>query len=249
MILSNIALKARDLVNADTSSYPDANLLNDINIWYQKVATMILEAQTDADFDDANQTDYPIYTSPLIAGQRDYPIPATLKMLEIKRLDVTYDGSHYYRALPFDNASEKRGFGPLGGSAEMDLEVDRRYIKQSPRYDVKYNSIFMYPLAVQSEVDSGAKIVAEFTRQIIEFTSAQLTTGTISPGFDAPFHAMLSYGPAFEFAQKMNLPQAKSIFTELQDYEVRLKRHYANQDKDFKFVLMPYDIPEDVYNR
>lgn len=73
-----------------------------------------------------------------------------------------------------------------------------------------------------------------------------MSTGTKEPGFDAPFHPILAYGPAFEFAQKYNMPQTKSIFVELQDYEERLKRFYGNKDKDIKLQFTPNMLPEDI---
>ena len=245
MNIANIALKARDLVNADSSTYTDASLLNDINIWYQKASTMILEAQDDADFDDLNATDYPIYSTNLVVGQRDYPIPETLNFLSVKRVDITYDGTNYYRAMAFDNSSENRGMGPITGDENMELIVDNRYSKTAPYYDIKYGSIFIYPRPSQA----GGKINAEFSRQVVEFTSADLAGGTKEPGFDGPFHPILAYGPAFEFAQKYNMPQQKTILMELQDYEERLKRHYGNKDKDIRYVFRPFDLPEDITMR
>src|SRR5579872_319914 len=69
-----------------------------INTWYHKVVTMILEAQDDWDFDDLNNTDYPVATTPLVANQRDYTFPASLKILKIKRVDISYDSTNWFRA-------------------------------------------------------------------------------------------------------------------------------------------------------
>ena len=248
MTLANIILKARDLVNADSNSYTDASLLNDINIWYQKVSTMIFEAQDDDDFDDTNNTDYPMYTTPLIANQRDYAIPQSLNFLAERRVDITYDGTNWYRALPMDQGLDNRGMGPFSDE-QMEETIDNRYSKTAPRYIIKYNAIFIYPRANAGDMSSGASLQSEFSRQVTEFTSSDLSTGTKQPGFDAPFHPILAYGPAFEFAQKYNMPQQKSIFTELQDYEARLKRHYNNKDKDMKYVFTTFDQPEDISNR
>ena len=249
MTLSDIKTKARDLVNATVTTYPDANLLIDINLWYQKVATMILEAQDDSDFDDSNNTTYPQETTVLVDLQRDYPITSALNILQIKRLDISYDGVTWNRARPLDDGAIKQGLPPVTGYTSMDATVDGRFTKSDPRFDYKYGSIWIYPRAQTGDAAAGASMVAEFSRAVVPFTASDLSTGVLSPGFDLPFHPMLAYGPAMEFATKRQLPQLQKIVNELQDYEARLKRAYGNKDKDIKWTLTPYDIPEDIYNR
>lgn len=236
MTLGEIATKARSLVNANSTTYTDANLLIDINLWYQKAATMILEAQDEADFDDARNTDYPIKTTALVANQRDYAIAVSEKMLKFKRLDVTYDGVNWYKAEPIDSGQFMTGLGPSSATA-MESTIDGRFSKTNPRYDIKYGSIFLYPRASTADVTAGATMQAEWYRQVTPFTSAELTAGTVVPGFDDPFHPIIPYGCAFEFAQSRQLPQVKSIFPMLQDYEARLKQAYSNKQKDRQFVI------------
>lgn len=48
MTLGAIATKARFLTNTDTNSYPDSVLLVDIDIWLQKVASMMFDLQDDS---------------------------------------------------------------------------------------------------------------------------------------------------------------------------------------------------------
>lgn len=240
MTLGDIAKKARSLVNANITNYSDADLLIDINLWMQKVATMILESQDEMDFDDMRNTTYPIKNIALVAGQRDYPIPVTEKMLKFKRLDVTYDGTNFYKAEPIDSSEIDYGIGK-STSTTQEANLDALFPKNRPRYDIKYGSIFIYPRAVASEVSAGALMNAEWYRQITPFTSADytsvITDSTVVPGFDDPFHPILSYGPAFEFALSRGKPEAKSIQAMLQDYEIRLKQAYSSKEKDRQFVI------------
>lgn len=256
MTLGDVATKARALTHSDTVSYTAANLLIDINIWYQKVASMIFESQDDTDFDDARQTNYPVATRLLVAGQRDYSFSTAswtligkeggggtasqaLLPLKIKRLDVSYDGSNYFRATPFDNGVPSWGIGnPTMEDANM--------IKQAPRYEVQYNSIFLYPLAIASDVSAGAIMRLEQERNVIPFTSANYTTdpsdSTVVLGFDAPFHPIIAYGAAYEFANANNLPQLQNIKQDLQDWEARLRQAYGRKELDTILSLRPaYD--------
>lgn len=260
--LGTIALKARALVHADTSSYPSVglpplpSLLTDVNLSYEKIVSMILESQDDTDFDDTRQVNYPIATRPLISGQRDYAFATAswslqgkeggsatasqaLLPLKVKRVDVTYDGTNWFRATPFDDGVPQWGFGnPTNEDANM--------IKQAPRYNVNYNSIFLYPLPIASDVSAGAKIRVEQERDVIAFTASDYTTdisdSTVIPGIDAPFHMMIAYGAAYEFANANNLPQLQNIKDDLTIWETRLRQAYGRKDLDTLLAMRPaYD--------
>ena len=261
MNISDIAIKARALVNTDATQYPDANLLIDLNKWYQEVGSIILEAQDDVDFDDNNNTKYPIYQVALTTN-RDIQVPPSLNLLAIKRVDVAYNGVNYYRATAFDNGSEERGMGPLTGDTVMDAQVDSRQFKEKPQFDYKFNSLFLYPAANASDVTSGAQAIIEFYRTVCPFSltntdspagtgklyvgATTLATGTAIPGFETPFHPFLALGAAYEYAITMNLPQMKALQAELQKYEQRIRTYYGNKDKDIKLQFMPLGQPEDI---
>lgn len=241
MTLGEINLKTYNLTHTDISSYPDASMVIDINLWYQKIVSMIFEAQDDSDFDDQRNSTYPVVTTPMVAGQRDYSIPVSEEVLKIKRVDITYDGIHYYRATPFDNGVPTWGFG-------NPTDEDSNMIKQAPRYDVQYNSIFVYPLAIASDVSSGAKIRIEWQRAVTPFSitadypASTMSTSTTVPGIDITWHPMLAYGAAYEFANANNLPQLQNIKQDLLDWENRLRTAYSRKDLDTMLALQPaYD--------
>lgn len=239
MTLGDVANKARALTHSDTSSYTAANLLIDINIWYQKVVSMIFESQDDTDFDDQRNTNYPIVTTAMVALQRDYTMPVSDQVLKIKRVDVTYDGTTWFRATPFDDGVPQWGMG-------NPTNEDTNMIKQAPQYDIKYNSLFIYPLAQASDVSSGATIRVEWERNITPFTAADYSVdpndSTVILGFDAPFHPIVAYGAAYEFANANNLPQLANIKTDLFDWEARIRQAYGRKELDTQLALRPgYD--------
>jgi hypothetical protein len=244
MILGDIAKKARSLTHTDITSYPDAALLIDINIWYQKASTMILESADEADFDDARNTDYPILTQLLVAGQRDYPIPVANKVLKIKRLDIAYDGTNYVKAEPIDDGEMNFGMG-------SDSTTDKNFFRQVPRYDVKYNSFFLYPMPNSDDVASGATIRVEWDRQVTPFTvsdyTSVLTDSTVVPGFDDPFHPILAFGPAWEYAVAQQLPNSAAILQMLSDYESRMRIAYSRKVLDRRLKMSSF--LDDNYGR
>lgn len=218
----------------DGSINGDATLLatftRRINSNYHKIVTMILESQDSWDWDDGNNTDYPVATTPLVASQRDYTFPVSLNILKIKRVDVTYDGSTWYRADSFDSGAFNYGMG-------NDVSTDTHFSRAMPKYDVKGNSIWMYPLATASDVAAGAKIRIEFSRDITEFTT---TSTTSSPGIDAPFHGMISCGASLDYAIATSLGNKNDLAAMWADWEARLKRYYGRKIDDVSPVIINY---------
>jgi hypothetical protein len=54
------------------SSYPIASKTRDINLALDRVFALIFEVGGTWQFDDSNHTDYPIITTNIVSGQRDY---------------------------------------------------------------------------------------------------------------------------------------------------------------------------------
>lgn len=199
---------------------------------------MIYGSQDESDFDDQRNTTYPIKTVPLVAGQRDYSIPVSEKVVSIKRVDVSYDGgTTWNRATPIDSSEVGEGMGRFTDTTAENT-LDGNFSKSAPRYDTKYNALFLYPRANATDVANGALMKVEWNREITEITSGEVTTGTLVPGFDSAFHPVLAYGPAFEYATINNLPTAKTYWAILQDYEARLNKVYGSKQKDRNYQLV-----------
>lgn len=219
-------------------AYPAANRLIDIDIWYQKIVGIILDSQDETDWDDPRRTDYPIKTISLTTN-RDYPIGVTEKMLKFKNLAVSYDGVTINRANPIDDSATANNIVAGVANTAANAQIDNMFSRVSPGYDIKYGSIFLYPAALSADVSAGAFMTAEWTRQPVEFVTADVSDPTVIPGFDDTFHAMLAYGPAYEFASANQLPQLKVISVTLQDYEARLRRQYSAKQGDRRYTMTP----------
>lgn len=216
--------------NSDSTLFPAADQLISINRWLHKVWSMMIDSVDSWDIDDASRTDYAIITTPLIASQRDYTLPASLKAVQIKRVDVTYNGSTYYKCEPWDSSTTGEGLG-------NNSDTDNMFSKTGPVYDLRSNSIFLYPLPNSADVTAGAKLRVEYSRELVEVSSSDLSAGTLVPPIDEPFHMMLALGLSYDYAVAKNIEQKQDIITELQDYEVRLRRQYGKKDLDTKLAL------------
>lgn len=194
-----------------------------LNRAFQKVVSTILTSQDDWDFDDVNNTDYAVATTDLVAGQRDYSFPASLKLLKIKRVDVSYNG-HFYKATPIDSSA--LGFG-LGN----DTDTDGNFNASEPCYDAKANAVWIYPLP-PANVTAGLRV--EFTREPNEFATSDTTK---EPGIDEPFHPMLSIHALYEWAVANDLSRADRLMATYLEYEARLKAHYGSKQQDEPYIL------------
>ncbi len=233
MTLSDINTKITQETGADTSSngYPSATRVIDINSWQHIVHSMILDSQDESDFDDTSNTNFPIKYLAMIAGQRDYSIPYTDKIVELKRVDVTYDGVNFVRALPIDSGEIVDGIG-LSTSTTQEGTTDGQFSTAQPRYDYKYGSIFIYPRATTAQVAAGATLKYEGSREMTEFTTSDLSTGTAVPRIDSAFHPFYYLGPSYDYCISNNLPQVKGLKVRLDDLEARLRRQYGKKVKD-----------------
>lgn len=242
MNIGEINQKITAITNVDETVYSSALRLIDINIWLHKVQSMIFTSMDEVDFDDKNYTDYPELTTVLVDSQRDYTIPDSEKVISIKRVDISYNGVDYYRANPIDTGEMYQGLGPATDATQQS-KTDQLFPKTAPRYDCAYNSVFIYPRPDASDVANGGKIFIEWNRELQEFTSAELTAGTKVPGFDTEFHAILAYGPAYEFL----LGTGQNVDTtyvakSLQDLEARLIATYGKKQIDRSMSAVPLNV-------
>lgn len=184
------------------------------------ITTEIMVANDSFDWDDPTKVDYPIATTPLVASQRDYQFDS-ISFLKLKRVDITYDGTNWHRATPFDSGAYYDGLG-------NDSKVDENFTKTAPMYDPKAFGFWLYPMAEAADVSAGAKARIEFTRAFTEFAS---TDTTKAPPIDRPFHDLIAVGAALKWP---NLSDGQ--YVKLQGYWNRgleqLRLYYSKRNED-----------------
>lgn len=200
-----------------------------VNETYYDVVTHILSSQDSWDFDDRNRTDYAIATTPLVAAQRDYSFPTSLGILKMKRVDVTYNGTDWYQAEAIDSGE----FGDGLGNA---TEEDKQFSKTSPAYDLKADTIWVYPLCDAEDVTAGAKVRIEFYRELDDFTTADTTQ---EPGIDRPWHELLPLGASVKYAIIRNMESARNLKVLYEERMLMLREYYARKQDDKAPVLLP----------
>ena len=197
-----------------------------INNAYQKVIGIILESRDDWDWDDTGTTDgssptvstYPIATTSLVANQRDYTFPLSLALLKDLRVDISYDGTNYFRALPLSSQEINWGLG-------NDTVIDGLYAQSAPRYELKANSFWIYPRATSST----GTLRIEYLREPVEFAS---TNTANTPGLETMFQPMLSLDASRVWSITNNPAVVPSLSQDFADMENRLRKFYSRKDED-----------------
>lgn len=208
------------LTGLGTDIYLPADRLSSINKYYDQLHSIILESQDEWDFDDSNSVDLPIAKTTLTTTGI-YSLPSTI--YKLNKLEVNY-GSGLIKVNPLD----------LNETGLSEDEVLARATVDDPRYRIFGQTIKLYPKPT-SEVAEGLQIY--YDREVAEFTSADVTTGTKKPGLDRLWHDYLSIGASVDAGIKFSLSNLSSLETKLQDMENRIRKYYGDKNIDRKYQV------------
>src|SRR3990167_6699717 len=215
MTIADINTLARFITNTDTTSLTAANLLIRVNKYYEEVVGRIISETAGAQwqFGDMNYTAFPTFTFTLSNGVQSYDLndistaPLTIMGVEVQDVGGIWS--------------------PLNRLTLKDIQrmgiAQSEYQKTSglPReYELRDNLIVLYPAPATANVTLTSGLRVFYLRTAAVFTSAQVTTGTKQPGFPAPWHDLLSYGPAYDYSIAVGKPNADRF---LREYNRRLE--------------------------
>lgn len=206
------------ILGTDSTSYPLATKLRNINLHYYDVVTDILSTQSNWEWDDTNTTDFPIGTTNLVVAQRDYTLPSNF--LKLLRVEVLDSGGNYQKVTQIDEQQISQGLETFmaGGG----LPIFYREIG---------NSIELYPSADATATTLTAGLKIYYQRTQTEFTTSDAST---SPGFAAPFHRILSIGAAYDYAFSKTLPIATPLKQRLDELRQSLREYYSTRNREVK---------------
>lgn len=169
-----------------------AKFIGWLNQWHNTGAAIAIMAWGGADFDDKGYTSRPTGT---FVGtlNRDYNFDESYKLMKIKKVEVSYDGSHAVPAKPFDPTDRKR-------LAVKDPNVDNRFSTSYPQFDERADGFDLYPKFTAAQVALGAFVYVEWFRAPQGWDT---TTGTdaIEPSLDIPFHHFPAVGASYEYCK------------------------------------------------
>jgi len=200
----------------DPTTYDIKDKTRNSNRAYDRVVSLILQADSRWEWEDTNKTDLPIAITDLVAGQRDYGIDTTF--LRITKLLVKDRAGNWQILIPVDE-NDPEGRDIIEERAEG---MPQRYIK-------KANSIFLGP---KPNYSSTAGLKIHFQRNVDYFID---TDTTKKPGFAEPFHRLLSLYAAYDWCLANNLGGRMGILAnEITKMEVALIEFYSSRARDEK---------------
>lgn len=201
-----------------------------INEALDRAHALIFRADGRWQFDDTNHTDYPIITTTLVAGQRDYPFVTDENsnlILEVSKVLVADDNGKFSEIKPVDQQTD------LGVSPFWDANNEQG---TPDRYDKTANGIFLDPIPSYTETD-GLKVF--ISREGSYFTTADSTK---KPGIAGIFHEYFVLRPAWQYAYENNLSNAGALRDEMLRVEESMVEYYSRRSKDEQPKITPKDI-------
>jgi len=201
----------------------NANLLNTFtalsNRALDSVTTAVLEADDRWEFDDSTYTDYPIATTDLVSGQRDYVLSVShLKVLRVEWKDST---GNWILGKPIDLE---------------DISVARdefMFTSAVPvYYDKLANSVFLYP---SPNYNSTGGLRVYYQREPNYFAS---TDTTKKPGFASICHRLVPLKACYDYAVANNLTDKITVLRdEIAKRDLELRKFYGRRNKDEILIL------------
>lgn len=184
-----------------------------------RVVTAILDSDTEWQWDDTNQTDFPIGMKDLVAGQRDYTLDtAHLKILGVEIKDAS---GNYRPIYPLDYKDlQKRGITP---TEFLETDGEPQY------YDLIADSIHLYPQPAAESVTTTNGLKVRFQRGASYFAD---TDTTKEAGFPSIFHRLIPLWASYDYAVANEMVnKSQLLMNEITREEDKLKNFMSKRDK------------------
>lgn len=217
---SGIVQRILKRTGANEISYPIEDITADVNLALDNVLAQIFSCGGTWQFDDISHTDYPIITTNLVAGQRDYSFVTDEQgnmILDIYKVLVKQPDGTYKEVTPVDVQTEKGMNTFFNGNETQGIPN---------RYDKTANAIFL-DLVPSYSIEDGLKVYINREGSYFDKTDT-----TKKPGFSGLFHELLVLRPSFQYSVDKSLPQARGLQVQLENMEKALKSHYGKRERD-----------------
>ena len=173
--------------------------------------------------DDSNHTDYPIITTNLVSGQRDYAFTTDENsnlILDIYKVLVADADGNFREIKSVDQQT------PDGNNDNTVSFLDGQNTSGTPsRYDLTANAIFL-DVIPNYNYTNGLKVL--INREGSYFTSSDTTK---KPGVPGIYHKYFYLKPAREYARINSLASFNRLDAEVQNLELDIENYYNSRQK------------------
>lgn len=205
-----------------------AQFTGDVNTTHDKVLSLIFGVGGTWQFDDSNQTDYPIITTDLVANQRDYPFltdSSSNLILDVYKVFVKQSGTTgtYTEIYPVDVQS----------NAPTSFTDGLNIAGLPNSYDKTANAIFLDPIPNYSLTD-GLKVY--INREGSYFATSDTTK---KPGVAGLFHEYYALRPSYMYCMRNGLKISETLKRDMLEMEQAMTDYYKAREKDVQKRLIP----------
>jgi hypothetical protein len=215
----------------EISGDPDRlkELTADVNAAMDDFVAIAIQASGTWQFDDSNNTDYPIIKTNLVSGQRDYSFVSDQDgnlILDIYKVMILISatGTLYYELGKTDQQTQYSG---------IDSEITTGTVPY--QYDKTANGIFLDPIP-NYNATNGLKVY--INREPLYFSYKDTTK---KPGVPGILHNYFYKKPAQQYAARNNMAIAggrlrngayTGLLMEVKDIEAGIKEYFGHRQKD-----------------
>jgi hypothetical protein len=217
------------LCDTDTTAYPLAQKVRNVNRWYDRMTSLLLDADGRWQWDDTNWTDLPVGVATLVNDQQDYSVFTAVPSsgqdyLKITRVEVKNASGNWVLLKPIDQVDVY----------DQSLTDFLKTSGMPQYYDKVGASIMLYPKPATNYVTLTGGLKVYFQRAPSYFSASDTTK---QPGFPSLFHRYLSYGASFDYCVKKQLPQKADLEKSILEMEDAVKTFFVLRNKDERLGL------------
>lgn len=178
-------------------------------------------------FDDSNHGDFPVITTNLVAGQRDYSFSTdgssniVLEIAKVARLGSS-TATLYEEITPVDPQSDQTQYNLISNDTTQGIPDS---------YDKLGNGILLSPIPSYSATN-GLRVY--ISREGSYFATSDTTK---KPGVPGLFHKYFALKPALDYARRNSLASYNRLEKEIADFEKHIETYFGNREKDVRHVM------------
>lgn len=221
MNISEIKADTHFQLGSTSGTYPDTDLVRNINIAYSNVARLIWSSAGGWQYDDSNNTTLPIARTTMVHSQQDYELPSTCQ--RVQRVEVKDSSGNWTKLNELDIHDSTIAMPELYETAGLPI-----------LYDVIGRSVMLYPKPSSGYCTLASGLAVYFDRDVTPFAATATST---TPGFATPFHRILSYAAAIDFEQDPS--QRQNLMALKQTLENGLIEFYSKRNVERNTSIRP----------
>lgn len=215
----------------------------DVNLALDDYFELAIPASGTWQLDDSGHTDYPIIKANIVSGQNDYSFTTDGSgnlILDIYKVAIipSAEATLYEEIYPIDVQKPQRDHTWFNGRwyNSNNLVSETTNTGVPIQYDKTANALFLDPTPSYSKT-LGLKLY--INREASYFTDSDTTK---KPGVPGTHHKYFAIKPAFEFARRNSLANARALENEIAKMEKDIVEHFGKRSRDEKTVMRPRRI-------